>query len=107
GLGNVNQLVPTPSATLVCPPTTSASILECRCPGLVFAGAGCMVGEEIDIGIYNNSTLQDFIGDVPSNLQDTVTTSCLFQSATNSSITMCGGGWDPFSSTLGGLQANA
>jgi hypothetical protein len=54
-----------------------------------------MVGEEIDIGVYANGTLIDFIGDQPSNLQDTVLTSCLFQSDSNSTIQMCGGGWDP------------
>jgi len=53
-----------------------------------------MVGEEIDIGVYANGTLIDFIGDVPSNLQDTVLTSCLFQNDSNSSVQMCGGGWD-------------
>jgi len=98
GLGMVNQIVPTP------PPIGS---VDPRCPGLAVAGAGCMVGEEIDIGIYNNGSLIDFVGDVPSNLQDTVKTSCLFQSATNSSILMCGGGWDPISSLLGSYQANA
>ena len=41
-----------------------------------------MVGEEIDIGIFRNGTLVDFIGDEPSVLQDTVLTSCLFQSQT-------------------------
>jgi hypothetical protein len=53
-----------------------------------------MVGEEIDIGVYANGTLIDFIGDVPSNLQDTVRTSCLFQNDSNSTVQMCGGGWD-------------
>jgi hypothetical protein len=53
-----------------------------------------LVGEEIDIGVYANGTLIDFIGDVPSNLQDTVLTSCLFQNDSNSSVQMCGGGWD-------------
>jgi len=97
GLGNVNQIVPTP------PSITS---VDPRCPGLAVGGAGCMVGEEIDIGIYNNGTLIDFVGDVPSNLQDTVKSSCLFQSATNSSITMCGGGWDP-QSPSGSFLADA
>ncbi|MGA8904753.1 MAG: carboxypeptidase-like regulatory domain-containing protein [Candidatus Bathyarchaeia archaeon] len=54
-----------------------------------------MVGEEIDLGVYANGTLIDFIGDQPSNLQDTVLTSCLFQNDSNSSIEMCGGGWTP------------
>jgi hypothetical protein len=53
-----------------------------------------MVGEEIDIGIYSNGTLIDFIGDVPSNGQDTVLTSCLFQNQSNATVQMCGGGWD-------------
>jgi hypothetical protein len=60
-----------------------------------FNVAGAMVGQEIDIGVYNNGTLIDFIGDVPSNLQDTTPTSCLFQNDTASSVQMCGGGWDP------------
>ena len=54
-----------------------------------------MVGEEIDVGVYANGTLIDFIGDQPSILQDTVLTSCLFQNQSNSSIEMCGGGWIP------------
>jgi hypothetical protein len=54
-----------------------------------------MVGQEIDVGIYQNGTLMEFIGDVPSNLQDTVLTSCLFQNDTSSAVQMCGGGWDP------------
>jgi hypothetical protein len=67
------------------------------------AGATCtaptasciyMVGEEIDIGVYANGTLIDFIGDEPSNLQDTVLTSCLFQNNWNATVQMCGGGWD-------------
>jgi hypothetical protein len=63
-----------------------------------------MVGEEIDLGIYQNGTLIDFIGDEPSVLQDTVLTSCLFQSQTNSSVQLCGGGWDAESSRLGALM---
>jgi hypothetical protein len=59
------------------------------------SGPGCMVGQEIDVGIYQNGTLMEFIGDVPSNLQDTVLTSCLFQNDTSSAVQMCGGGWDP------------
>jgi len=66
-----------------------------RCVTFPDNSIGCMVGEEIDIGIFQNGHLVDFIGDVPSNLQDTVLTSCLFQSQSNSSIQMCGGGWDP------------
>ncbi len=57
-------------------------------------GGVYMVGEEIDIGVYANGTLIDFIGDVPSNLQDTVLSSCLFQNDSNSTVQMCGGGWD-------------
>jgi hypothetical protein len=53
-----------------------------------------MVGEEIDIGVYANGTLVDFIGDVPSDLQDTVLTSCLFQNDSNATVQLCGGGWD-------------
>ncbi|HXX72943.1 MAG TPA: carboxypeptidase-like regulatory domain-containing protein [Candidatus Acidoferrales bacterium] len=73
---------------------------------------GCiwMVGQEIDLGLYANGTLIDFIGDEPSDLQDTVLTSCLFQSNWNSSIQMCGGGWSPEYLDQGVLvpyQANA
>jgi hypothetical protein len=59
------------------------------------SGPGCMVGQEIDLGIYQNGTLMDFIGDQPSNLQDTVLSSCLFQNDTASWVQMCGGGWNP------------
>ena len=62
-----------------------------------------MVGEEIDIGVYANGTLIDFIGDEPSNLQDTVLTSCLFQNDSNSTIQMCGGGWSPQYQRPGGF----
>jgi hypothetical protein len=69
-----------------------------------------MVGQEIDLGIYNNGTMIDFYGDEPTSpsgatsLPDTVLTSCLFQAsvptvpnaAENSSVQMCGGGWDVF-----------
>jgi hypothetical protein len=58
--------------------------------------AGAMVGQEIDIGVYSNGTLIDFIGDEPSNLQDTTPTSCLFQNDTASAVQMCGGGWNPY-----------
>jgi len=57
-------------------------------------GGVYMVGEEIDLGVYANGTLIDFIGDEPSNLQDTVLTSCLFQNDSNSTVQMCGGGWN-------------
>jgi hypothetical protein len=63
-------------------------------PSPPFNVAGAMVGQEIDIGVYNNGTLVDFIGDEPSNLQDTTPTSCLFQNDTASAVQMCGGGWD-------------
>ena len=67
--------------------------------------SGCvyMVGQEIDIGLYANGTLIDFIGDEPSDLQDTVLTSCLFQSNWNATIQMCGGGWGPLYSQGGTL----
>jgi hypothetical protein len=79
-----------------------------RCPGAnpSTPNAGCMVGEEIDVGVYQNHTLTDFLGDEPSELEDTVLTSCLFQSQRNSSIQMCGGGWDP-QSAFGLYDGNA
>ena len=69
-----------------------------------------MVGQEIDVGFYNNGTMVDFYGDEPTSpsgattLPDTVLTSCLFQASVptevaggqNSSIQMCGGGWDVY-----------
>ena len=71
-----------------------------------------MVGQEIDVGIYNNGTLMDWVGDEMSVLPATIKTSCLFQAsvatqgslagtATNSSIQMCGGGWEPMYARLG------
>jgi hypothetical protein len=79
-----------------------------RCPGANpgTSNAGCMVGEEIDVGVYQNHTLTDFLGDEPSELEDTVLTSCLFQSQRNSSIQLCGGGWDP-QSAFGLYTSNA
>jgi len=56
---------------------------------------GAMVGQEIDIGIYSNGTLVDYVGDETSILADTLTTSCLFQNDTTSFVEMCGGGWNP------------
>jgi len=61
-----------------------------------FNVAGSMVGQEIDIGIYNNGTLVDFIGDETSLLADTAPSSCLFQNDTASFVQMCGGGWNPY-----------
>jgi hypothetical protein len=65
-----------------------------------------MVGEEIDIGIFQNSSLVDFVGDEPTALQDTVLTSCLFQSQLNSSIQMCGGGWNAQLRAYNGTYVN-
>ena len=53
-----------------------------------------MVGEEIDVGVYSNGTLIDFVGDEPSYLADTVLSSCLFQNQSNATVQMCGGGWE-------------
>jgi len=55
-----------------------------------------MVGQEIDVGIYNNGTLVDFVGDETSILADTTTSSCLFQNDTASAVQMCGGGWNVY-----------
>jgi len=79
-----------------------------RCPGASLAtpNDGCMVGEEIDIGVYQNHTLTDFIGDVPTELPDTVLSSCLFQSQRASNATLCGGGWDP-QSAYGSYNGNS
>src|SRR5208282_4109962 len=84
---------------------TSCGALGCNVPGPY----NNMVGQEIDLGIYNNGRLIDFIGDelaqTGATLPDTVLTSCLFHAsvttegsragtATNSSVQLCGGGWD-------------
>jgi hypothetical protein len=74
---------------------TASGLATTKGSGFTGDSRSLMVGEEIDIGIFRNGTaLVDFIGDEPSILPDTVLTSCLFQSQTNSSVQMCGGGWD-------------
>ena len=57
---------------------------------------GPMVGQEIDVGIYSNGTLVDYVGDETSLMADTTPTSCLFQNDTTSYVQMCGGGWNPY-----------
>jgi len=53
-----------------------------------------MVGQEIDLGIYANNSLIDYLGDDVASLADTITTSCLFQNSTTSVVKTCGGGWN-------------
>jgi len=67
-----------------------------RCPNVLGSpGYGCMVGQEIDIGVYQNGTLVDSISEQSTTFADTALTYCLFQSARNSSLQLCAGGWEP------------
>jgi hypothetical protein len=63
-------------------------------PGSIENTKGRMNGQEIDVAIYNNGSLIDYVGDETSLLADTTPTSCLFQNDTTSFVQMCGGGWD-------------
>jgi len=67
---------------------------------------GNSVGQEIDVGFYNNGTLVDFLGDSISALADAnpFQTSCLYQGGdvgagclgvSPSSVQAAGGGWEP------------
>jgi len=60
------------------------------------------VGAEIDVGIYQNGTLQGYMGDMfgyqNGQLPSTITTFELFQSASENNVTATGGGWDPLNS---------
>jgi hypothetical protein len=71
---------------------------------------GHSVGQEIDVGFYQNRTLVDFIGDSISGVADanTLQTSCLYQGGdagascpgiTSTSVQAVGGGWDPVTSS--------
>jgi len=54
-----------------------------------------MVGQEIDVGIYNNGARINYISDEASWLPDTIPSTCLFQNDTTTYVTACGGGWNP------------
>ncbi len=67
---------------------------------------GHSVGQEIDVGFYNNGTLVDFLGDSISAIADANVhqTSCLYQGGDSgascpgisaSAVQAVGGGWDP------------
>jgi hypothetical protein len=69
---------------------------------------GHPVGQEIDVGFYNNGTLVDYLGDSISAIADANVqqTSCLYQGGdtgancpgiTASSVQAVGGGWNPVS----------
>ena len=71
-----------------------------------FDFSGNPVGQEIDVGFYNNGTLVDFLGDSITSMADAnaLRTSCLYQGGdagancpgiTASSVQAVGGGWDP------------
>ena len=59
------------------------------------AGWAAMVGQEIDVGIYHNGSLVNFVSDQAWNAPDTTPSSCLFQNDTTSYVSTCGGGWNP------------
>jgi hypothetical protein len=54
-----------------------------------------MLGQEIDVGLFHNGTIQDWVSDEEGSLADTLPTYCLFQNDTASYVQMCGGGWNP------------
>jgi hypothetical protein len=60
------------------------------------------VGAEIDVGIYQNGSLEGYMGDMfgyqNGQLPSTITTFSLFQSAIENNVTATGGGWDPLNS---------
>jgi hypothetical protein len=71
---------------------------------------GHSVGQEIDIGFYQNGTLVDFLGDSISAMADanSLETSCLYQGGdagagcpdiTPTSVQAVGGGWNPVTSS--------
>jgi hypothetical protein len=59
------------------------------------AGWAAMVGQEIDVGIYSNGALINWISDESVRLADTIPSTCLFQNDTTSYVSACGGGWNP------------
>lgn len=76
---------------------------------------GHAVGQEIDLGFYNQGGLVDFLGDSLSGIADAnpLQTSCLYQggdpgalcsSITVSSVQAVGGGWEPVGSTGAAYQ---
>jgi hypothetical protein len=71
---------------------------------------GCLVGQEIDIGVYMNGSLINFAGDTPWNNQavapTTTSTSCLYQNYTTTSVQLCGGGWDAQQRLVNGSYVN-
>jgi hypothetical protein len=60
------------------------------------------VGAEIDVGIYQNGSLEGYMGDMfgyqNGQLPSTITTFNLFQSQIENNVTAVGGGWDPINS---------
>jgi hypothetical protein len=63
-------------------------------------GGTCLVGQEIDVGFYQNGTLIAGAGDelwnwhtAPIGISSEKTT-CLYQNYTSSATQLCGGGWD-------------
>jgi len=80
-------------------------------------GGTCLVGQEIDVGFYQNGTLVSLAGDELWDDQATIGvtsifTSCLYQNYTTTAVQMCGGGWDaktllPWNQTYVPYQGNS
>jgi hypothetical protein len=60
------------------------------------------VGAEIDVGIYQNGSLEGYMGDMfgyqNGQLPSTITTFSLYQQILENNVTATGGGWDPLNS---------
>jgi len=60
------------------------------------------VGAEIDVGIYQNGSLEGYMGDMfgyqNGQLPSTITTFSLYQQIKENNVTATGGGWDPLNS---------
>ena len=74
--------------------------------------SGNSVGQEIDVGFYDDGALVGFLGDSITSMAaaNTLRTSCLYQGGdagancpgiTASSVQAVGGGWDPVASSSG------
>jgi hypothetical protein len=66
-----------------------------------------MVGQEIDVGIYHNGSLVNFLSDQAMHPADTIPSTCLFQNDTTSYVSSCGGGWNPQGLTVLGAPYSA
>jgi len=68
-----------------------------------------MVGEPVDVAIYNNGSYINGMSDTAYGYAqaDTIPSNCLFQNDTTSFITACGGGWNPQGVTVLGQPYSA